>query len=421
MNALVIWNDPPYGTERSWNGLRLAGAPARRDGVQMRVFLLGDAVGCAVAGQKMPGGSCSLEHMISYAARHGAAAGCCGTCLDDRGITDERLVAGACGSSLEELADWTLWADQVLTFRAGGQEDMAEHTSPARQDRGAWQPPRVLPCGARHDRAAPGAPDWQARVRPRARLRCGQKNRHPVAPAFRAGAGTAAVAQVIPGAAATTSAAAYDRWFDSTWGRYAFTVEEAAIERAAGQLDGLRVLDAGCGTGRFTACLERRAARLVGVDLDPAMLAVAAQRVRTPLLTADASRLPFRDAAFDVAIAVTVCEFTASPAAAVAELARVTRPGGRIVIGALNRRSPWGLARRRRLQRRPPWQQARFLTRGQLRAFGARHGRVRLHGALIAPGAIPGTWPGSLLEAAGRRACPAIGAFQVLAIEKATP
>jgi len=43
MKTLVICNDPPYGTERSWNGLRLAGALARRDGEQVRVFLLGDA------------------------------------------------------------------------------------------------------------------------------------------------------------------------------------------------------------------------------------------------------------------------------------------------------------------------------------------------------------------------------------------
>jgi hypothetical protein len=41
---------PPYGTERSYNGLRLAGALSRRDGVELRVFLLGDAVGCAISG-----------------------------------------------------------------------------------------------------------------------------------------------------------------------------------------------------------------------------------------------------------------------------------------------------------------------------------------------------------------------------------
>ena len=51
MKTLVICNDPPYGTERSWNGLRLAGALAKREGVDVRAFLLGDAVGCAVSGQ----------------------------------------------------------------------------------------------------------------------------------------------------------------------------------------------------------------------------------------------------------------------------------------------------------------------------------------------------------------------------------
>ena len=213
--------------------------------------------------------------------------------------------------------------------------------------------------------------------------------------------------------------AAYDRWFDTRWGRYASTIELAAIERAAGRLDGLRVLDAGCGTGRFTAALERRAARLAGVDLDPAMLTVAGRRVRAPLLGADAGELPFRDEAFDVTIAVTVCEFAASPAALVAELARVTRPGGRVMIGALNRRSPWGLARRRQL-RRPPWQAARFLTRRQLRALGAPHGQVKLHGTLILPGTFPGSrHAGRFLEAIGRRACPATGAFQVLTVERA--
>jgi SAM-dependent methyltransferase len=184
-------------------------------------------------------------------------------------------------------------------------------------------------------------------------------------------------------------------------GRYAFTVEQPAVERPAGRLDPLRVLDAGCGTGRLAAALERRAAQLAGVDPGPVMLTVAAQRVRAPLRAADAGELPFRDAAFDVTIAVTVCEFAASPAALVAELARVTRPGGRVVIGALNCRGAWGLARRRQLRRPPPRQAARFLTRRQLRALGAPHGRVRLRRPLIMPGAVPGSRHASLyLEAA---------------------
>jgi uncharacterized protein involved in oxidation of intracellular sulfur len=116
MKTLIICNDPPYGSERSWNGLRLAGALARRPEAEVRVFLLGDAVGCAVAGQKVPDGYYRLDRMIESAARHGAETGCCGTCLDARGITDDRLVKGAHRSALEELADWTLWADRVLTF-----------------------------------------------------------------------------------------------------------------------------------------------------------------------------------------------------------------------------------------------------------------------------------------------------------------
>lgn len=116
MRILIICNDPPYGTERSWNGLRLAGALARRDCVQVRVFLLGDAVGCAVAGQIVPNGYYHLDKMIEAAARHGADVGCCGTCLDARGIREDALVKGARRCTLDELADWTLWAEQVITF-----------------------------------------------------------------------------------------------------------------------------------------------------------------------------------------------------------------------------------------------------------------------------------------------------------------
>lgn len=69
-----------------------------------------------MAGQKVPDGYYHLDRMIESAARHGAEAGCCGTCLDARGITGDLLVKGAHRSSLDELTDWTLGADQVITF-----------------------------------------------------------------------------------------------------------------------------------------------------------------------------------------------------------------------------------------------------------------------------------------------------------------
>jgi len=64
MNVLMILNDPPYGTERSYNALRLAGALAKRDGEEVKVFLMGDAVGCAMANQKLPEGYYHIDRMI---------------------------------------------------------------------------------------------------------------------------------------------------------------------------------------------------------------------------------------------------------------------------------------------------------------------------------------------------------------------
>jgi uncharacterized protein involved in oxidation of intracellular sulfur len=114
--TLFVLNDPPYGTERCYNGLRLAGAVARRERTEVRIFLMGDAVGCAVAGQVLPNGFYHLDRMVASAARHGAEVGCCGSCMDARAVDDAELVDGSRRSSLEELADWTLWADRVVVF-----------------------------------------------------------------------------------------------------------------------------------------------------------------------------------------------------------------------------------------------------------------------------------------------------------------
>ncbi len=116
MRVLLVLNDPPYGTERCYNGLRLAGALAKREGTEVRVFLVGDAVGCAVAGQVLPNGFYHLDRMVVSAIRHGAEVGGCGSCMDARAIDEAKLVGGARRSSLEELTDWTLWTDKVVTF-----------------------------------------------------------------------------------------------------------------------------------------------------------------------------------------------------------------------------------------------------------------------------------------------------------------
>lgn len=115
MNTLFVLNDPPYGTERTYNALRLAGALAKRDAQRVRIFLIGDAVSAAVGGQKLPDGYYHLDRMLA-AIHRGTEVGCCGTCMDARAIDDTRLVAGARRSTLEELTDWTIWADKVVSY-----------------------------------------------------------------------------------------------------------------------------------------------------------------------------------------------------------------------------------------------------------------------------------------------------------------
>ncbi len=114
--TLFILNDGPYGTERSYNALRLAGALSKREGEEVRVFLMGDAAACARAGQKVPTGYYNVEVMLGAVARHGGAIGVCGTCMDARGLAAEALTEGAKRSTLDELTTWTQWADKPLVF-----------------------------------------------------------------------------------------------------------------------------------------------------------------------------------------------------------------------------------------------------------------------------------------------------------------
>jgi uncharacterized protein involved in oxidation of intracellular sulfur len=116
MTTLFILNDPPYGTERSYNGLRLAFSLAKREGESVRTFLIGDAAACAKRGQKTPKGTYNIESMLKGLVSRGAEIGVCGTCMDARGIAAEDLAEGARRSTLEELTDWTLAADRILVF-----------------------------------------------------------------------------------------------------------------------------------------------------------------------------------------------------------------------------------------------------------------------------------------------------------------
>ena len=114
--TLFVLNDAPYGTERSYNALRLAGTLSKAEGEEVRLFFMGDAVSCAKFGQKVPEGYYNLELMIAKVTRTDAEIGLCGTCMDARGIADTELIKGTHRSTLAELSAWTQWAEKVLVF-----------------------------------------------------------------------------------------------------------------------------------------------------------------------------------------------------------------------------------------------------------------------------------------------------------------
>jgi uncharacterized protein involved in oxidation of intracellular sulfur len=117
MKALFLLNDPPYGTERCYNGLRLANALVKQDAAaEVTVFLMADAVTCGKKGQKTPEGYYNLERMLKRFTTGKHQVLLCGSCLDARGLVDTELLDGARRSSMDELANAALQADKVLVF-----------------------------------------------------------------------------------------------------------------------------------------------------------------------------------------------------------------------------------------------------------------------------------------------------------------
>ena len=117
MKALLILNDPPYGTERVYNALRLAHALLKKEPQsEVTVFLMADSVAAAKAGQKTPDGYYNIERMLKRVLSGNGKVLLCGTCMDARGLDDTALMAGARRSTMDELATATIEADKVLVF-----------------------------------------------------------------------------------------------------------------------------------------------------------------------------------------------------------------------------------------------------------------------------------------------------------------
>ncbi|MBU6462183.1 MAG: DsrE family protein [Bradyrhizobium sp.] len=117
MQILLILNDPPYGTERCYNGLRLALAlPKSHPAITVTVFLMADAVTAAKSGQKTPDGYYNVERMLKGVVAGKGQILLCGTCMDARGLADTEILTGARRSTMAELAAMTISAEKVLVF-----------------------------------------------------------------------------------------------------------------------------------------------------------------------------------------------------------------------------------------------------------------------------------------------------------------
>ncbi len=185
----------------------------------------------------------------------------------------------------------------------------------------------------------------------------------------------------------------YARWRSSRLGGITDRLEQRLLLELLGSVAGKTLLDVGCGDGALAAVLTRRGARVTGLDPDHGALAAARRRLQQatlPLQLVDgrAEALPFHNDAFDIVVAVTSLCFVGDAGQAIAEMARVVKPGGRLVIGDLGRWSSWAMRRRLRgWLGDPTWRAALFRTAAELRKLVEAAGMtvIEVRGAVYYP------------------------------------
>ncbi len=117
MKVLILVNDPPYGTEKVFNALRLALALRQEHPDQeVRMFFLSDSVTSALPNQHRPEGNYNIESMLAEAIGKGVAVKACVTCIDARGLFGMSLIRGVEVSSMVDLSHWVVDSDRIVTL-----------------------------------------------------------------------------------------------------------------------------------------------------------------------------------------------------------------------------------------------------------------------------------------------------------------
>jgi ubiquinone/menaquinone biosynthesis C-methylase UbiE len=174
----------------------------------------------------------------------------------------------------------------------------------------------------------------------------------------------------------------YDMWFETPIGRLVRLYESRLLIEMVRPGDGEEILDVGCGTGIFTADLLAAGSEVIGLDLSLPMLRYAKKKaLGRPfrIVRGDMRWLPFKADAFDKTISVTSIEFLDEDAQhAVAEMLRVTRPGGLVAVASLNSLSPWAVRRRAAAARdHTIFSHARFRSPSEMAALAPLPAAIR--------------------------------------------
>jgi len=172
----------------------------------------------------------------------------------------------------------------------------------------------------------------------------------------------------------------YAEWRAADIGVITDRLERALILELAGNVAGTSVLDVGCGDGDLALELWERGAQVTGIDasqemIDAARMRAKNQKAAIAFEVAAAEHLPFASEHFDTVVAVTILCFVEDPGPVFREMARVLRPGGRLVIGELGRWSSWAASRRVRAWCGSAlWRRARFRSQRELKSLAERAG-----------------------------------------------